>query len=128
MCSSDLAAAALVKQMNPAFGPAELQAHLEANAADLGAPGKDSAFGSGQLLLGAAPRLPLRACVVPSVIGRRLVIARQRIERAGCRVGRVRRTSSGARRAGRIASQSPRAGMHLVARARVNLTVSRGRR
>lgn len=121
------AAAALVKQVNPAFGPTELQAYLEENAADLGAPGKDPAFGSGQLLLGAAPRLPLRPCVVPSVIGRRLVIARQRIERSGCRVGRVRRARSNAR-SGRIAAQNPRAGVHLLARARVNLTVSRGRR
>ncbi len=121
------AAAALVKQMNPAFGPTELQAYLEENALDLGAPGKDSAFGSGQLLLGAAPRLALRACVVPAVIGRRLSIARQRIERAGCRVGRVRRARSRAR-AGRVATQRPRAGAHLVPRGRVNLTISRGRR
>src|SRR5207247_2856136 len=34
------AAAALVKEANPAFGPAELQAYLEDNAVDLGAPGK----------------------------------------------------------------------------------------
>ena len=32
------AAAALVKEANPAFGPAELQAYLEDHAIDLGAP------------------------------------------------------------------------------------------
>ncbi len=120
------AAAALVKQVNPAFGPTELQAYLEENAVDLGTPGKDSAFGSGQLLLRAAPRLPLRACVVPAVVGRRLSIARQRIERAGCRVGQVRRARSRAR-AGRVATQRPRPGTRLIGRGRVNLTVSRGR-
>ncbi|MEK6275732.1 MAG: S8 family serine peptidase [Actinomycetota bacterium] len=120
------AAAALVKQANPSFGPSELQAYLEDNAVDLGVSGKDSAFGSGKLMLGAAPRLALRACVVPSVVGRRLVSARQRIERAGCRVGSVRRARSRAR-VGRVAAQHPRAGKRLIARGRVNLIVSRGR-
>ncbi len=120
------AAAALVKQANPSFGPAELQAYLEEHAVDLGAPGKDSAFGSGALMLGAAPRLALRVCVVPNVVGRRLSAARQRIERAGCRVGRVRRARSRAR-AGRVAVQTPRAGVRLSPRGRVHLTVSRGR-
>jgi subtilisin family serine protease len=119
-------AAALVKQANPAFGPAELQAYLEQNALDLGAPGKDAAFGSGQLMLAAAPRLPLRACVVPAVVGRLLRSARARIERAGCRVGRVRRSRSRAR-AGRVAKQHPQPGTRLAARGHVNLTVSRGR-
>ena len=119
------AAAALVKQANPAFGPAELQAYLEENALDLGAPGKDSSFGSGELMLGAAPRLPLRACVVPAVIGRFLSSARARIERAGCRVGKVRRARARAR-VGHVAAQHPRAGTRLAPRAHVNLTVSRG--
>jgi subtilisin family serine protease len=121
------AAAALVKQVNPAFGPAELQAYLEENAVDLGAPGKDSAFGSGKLMLGAAPRLALRACVVPAVVGRRLSSARQRIERAGCRVGLVWRARSRAR-VGRVAVQHPRPGTRLTPLSRVNLTLSRGRR
>ena len=115
------AAAALVKEANPAFGPAELQAYLEDNAVDLGATGKDSAFGSGQLMLGAAPRLALRACVVPAVLGRRLRIARERIRRAGCRVGTVRRARLRGR-AGRVAVQRPRPGTHLAPLGRVNLT------
>jgi subtilisin family serine protease len=119
-------AAALVKQANPSFGPAELQAYLEENAVDLGAPGKDPAYGSGQLMLAAAPRLPLRACVVPAVVGRRLSTARARITHAGCRVGRVRRARSKAR-AGHVATQHPRPGTRLAPRAHVNLTVSRGR-
>lgn len=120
------AAAALVKEANPAFGATELQAYLEEHAVDLGATGKDSAYGSGQLMLGAAPRLPLRGCVVPSVLGRRLSTARGRIERAGCRVGRVRRVRSRTR-VGRVAVQRPRAGATLAPHGAVNLTVSRGR-
>jgi len=120
------AAAALVKEANPAFGPAELQAYLEDHAVDLGAPGRDSVFGSGQLMLGAAPRLALRACVVPALVGHSLGFARDRIKHRGCTVGRVRRARSRAR-AGRVAAQHPRPGTHLAPLAKVNLTVSRGR-
>jgi len=120
------AAAALVKETNPAFGPAELQAYLEDNAVDLGATGRDSAFGSGQLLLGAAPRLALRACVVPAVLGRRLRVARDRIRRAGCRVGTVRQARLRGR-AGRVAIQRPQAGTRLAPLGRVSLTLRRSR-
>lgn len=48
-------AAALVKQANPSFGPAQLQAFLEGRAVDQGASGKDNQFGSGRLALGAPP-------------------------------------------------------------------------
>jgi subtilisin family serine protease len=120
-------AAALVKQANPSFGPDELQSYLEQNASDLGEAGKDNAFGSGALLLSAAPRLPLRDCVVPRVVGRRTASARAEIERAGCRVGRIRRART-TTRAGRVAKQRPRAGTKVAARGKVNLTVSSGRR
>ena len=83
------AAAALVKQVNPSFGPDELQAYLQERALDLGPLGKDSIFGSGVLSLGAAPRIPLGACTVPQVVGRRTVNAKAAIRRAGCRVGRI---------------------------------------
>lgn len=119
------AAAALVKQANPGFGANELQAYLEDHALDLGIAGKDSSFGSGVLALGAAPRLPKRACVVPRVLGRRLASARTALTRAGCRLGRVRRAYSRAR-AGRVIVQRPRPGTHLAPRGRVNLTLSRG--
>jgi hypothetical protein len=51
-------AAALLKQANPTFGPAELQAGLEASATDVGPPGKDDFYGSGLLTLGKAPPAP----------------------------------------------------------------------
>ncbi|MBD0349314.1 MAG: S8 family serine peptidase, partial [Thermoleophilia bacterium] len=51
-------AAALIKQANPFFGPAQLHAALEATAADLGTPGKDNLYGAGRLALRDAPPWP----------------------------------------------------------------------
>jgi hypothetical protein len=48
-------AAALVKQMFPAYTPAQLQSFLESRAVDLGAAGKDNLYGSGRLSLGTLP-------------------------------------------------------------------------
>jgi subtilisin family serine protease len=48
-------AAALVRQSNPSWTAVQLQAYLEQHAADLGAPGKDSLFGSGGLRLPPPP-------------------------------------------------------------------------
>jgi hypothetical protein len=121
------AAAALVKQANPGFGPDELQAYLQERALDLGPVGIDSAFGSGMLSLGGAPRIALGACTVPAVVGRRTAKAKAAIRRAGCRVGRVQRARSRTR-AGRIVTQSPRPGSRLAALGRVHLTISLGRR
>ena len=71
------------------------------------------------------PPPPPARCIVPRVIGLRLAVARKRIGRANCRVGRVRRTRS--RRVGRVLAQSPRAGRRLARGARVNLVVGRRR-
>lgn len=51
-------AVALLKQANPTFGPAQLQAELEGKAVDLLASGKDTDSGSGKLALGSAPPTP----------------------------------------------------------------------
>lgn len=48
-------AAALVKQANPSFTPAQLQSFLEGRAIDQGPAGKDNSFGSGRLALGTPP-------------------------------------------------------------------------
>lgn len=45
-------AAALVKQQQPSWGPAQIQSFLESRAADLGTPGKDTSYGAGKLTLG----------------------------------------------------------------------------
>ncbi len=69
------------------------------------------------------PPAPLRRCVVPRAIGLRLAVARAKIGRANCRVGRVRRVR--ARRAGRVLSQSPRAGAVRPRGTKVKLVVGR---
>jgi subtilisin family serine protease len=120
-------AAALIKAANPSFRANELQAYLESRALDLGIPGRDTSFGVGKLALGASPRPPLRACVVPRVRGARLAVAKARIRRAGCQVGRVRSSNSRLRR-GRVIENRPGAGRRVARGTRVNLTVSRGRR
>jgi len=51
-------AAAIVKQQNMAFTPAQLQAFLEGRVRDMGAPGKDNSWGVGLLTLGT-PTIPL---------------------------------------------------------------------
>ena len=63
----------------------------------------------GILLSTVVRRTPRQApCVVPRVVGQRLAMARARIRRAHCSVGRIRRARSG--RTGRVVEQSPRAG------------------
>lgn len=51
-------AAALLKQANPDFGPAELQTALEGKTVDVGAAGKDNDSGWGRIALGSAPPVP----------------------------------------------------------------------
>ena len=70
------------------------------------------------------PAPPVR-CRVPRVIGLRLAVARSRIGRANCQVGRVRRARSRSRKAGKVLSQSPRAGSVRTRGAKVNLVVGR---
>jgi Tol biopolymer transport system component len=73
----------------------------------------------------ANPPPPPVPCVVPRVVGLRLAAAKKRITRAHCAVGRVRRVRAARRRAGRVVSQSPRAGTRRPAGAKVNLVVGR---
>jgi beta-lactam-binding protein with PASTA domain len=60
---------------------------------------------------------------VPRVVGLRLPTAKQRIRRASCAVGRIRKKRS--KRVGRVLAQSPRAGTKLPQGGRVNLVVGR---
>jgi Tol biopolymer transport system component len=62
-------------------------------------------------------------CRVPRLVGLRLAIARTKIRRAGCRLGRVRLARS--RQVGRVLSQSPRRGSQLPLRGKVQLVVGR---
>jgi Tol biopolymer transport system component len=65
------------------------------------------------------PRPPV--CHVPRVVGLRLAPAKQRIRRANCAVGRIRKKHS--KRVGRVLAQRPRAGTTLAQGGRVNLVV-----
>jgi subtilase family protein/PASTA domain-containing protein len=137
-------AAALVKQANPAFGPAELQSFLEARAIDLGAPAKDNAFGAGALSLTgvvpppAVPSPPpavtpppppvAAACRVPGLRGKTLTAARRALARAYCALGRTTRAYSPRVRRGRVIRQSVAAARRLATGSRVNVTLSRGPR
>jgi hypothetical protein len=76
--------------------------------------------------LDTVPPPPAR-CAVPRVVGKSLATARTRIQRAGCRVGSIRRARS-ARRKGTVLSQDPTAGARVALQSRVRLVVSRGRR
>src|SRR5262245_2376312 len=71
-----------------------------------------------------APPPPVR-CVVPRVIGMRLAVARNRIARANCLVGSVRRARAAQKRAGKVIAQSPKAGAVRPRAAKVSLVVGR---
>jgi beta-lactam-binding protein with PASTA domain len=60
-------------------------------------------------------------------VGKKLAQARARIVRAHCRVGKVTRKASVARKRGRVLRQTPRAGRRFRNRAKVNLVVGKGR-
>jgi uncharacterized delta-60 repeat protein len=70
----------------------------------------------------------IRFCVVPSVRGQTLAVARTRLVRAACRLGTVKRAYSRTVKRGRVVSQRPRAGARLAELTRVILIVSRGPR
>ena len=73
----------------------------------------------------APPPPAVLRCVVPRVIGMRLAVARARIGRANCRVGSVRRARAKPKKAGKVLSQSPRAGTVLARGSKVKLVVGR---
>jgi serine/threonine protein kinase len=72
------------------------------------------------------PPVSQTVCRVSNVKGRRLPIARQRITAGHCRVAHVSRVYSASVRKGRIARQSPGAGVRLKEQGKVFLVVSRG--
>jgi uncharacterized repeat protein (TIGR01451 family) len=76
----------------------------------------------------ASAPAPTRRCIVPLVRGKSLRSSRAAISRGHCRVGRVRMTFSSRIKAGRVVSQTPRAGARLAVGARVHLMVSKGKR
>jgi alpha-tubulin suppressor-like RCC1 family protein len=65
-------------------------------------------------------------CVVPRVVGRGLAVAKRRIVRAHCRVGRVVYVFSTHRQFRRVVRQSPRPGRRYAPGRKVNLRVGKG--
>ena len=59
-------AAALVKQLYPAYTVAQLQNYIEGEALDMGAPGKDNLYGWGRLYLSINNPLPTITSLSPS--------------------------------------------------------------
>ena len=75
--------------------------------------------------LGVPPRPPPLKCKVPRVIGLRLAVARKKIGQAKCITGRVRRARAAKTRAGKVLSQSPKAGSVRTRGSKVNLVVGK---
>lgn len=76
--------------------------------------------------LSATAKFILRNCVVPNVKGKSLSAARHALEAHFCSAGRVVHAFSNTVRAGRVISESPKAGTHLRRNGKVRLTVSAG--
>ncbi len=74
------------------------------------------------------PAPPPAQCVVPKLKGRTLPGARAALRRSRCRLGAVTRRYSRAVRKGRVMAQRPLPRTRRANGARVNVTVSRGRR
>ena len=75
--------------------------------------------------LGVPPPAPPVKCKVPRVIGMRLAVARKKIADANCNTGSVRRVRAAKQRAGKVLSQSPRAGLVRPRATKVNLVVGK---
>lgn len=73
-------------------------------------------------------RGPAEPCIVPKLAGTTLPVARRRLARTSCRLGRTSRTYSRKVRRGRIISQRPQAGRRVGYGTAVNVVLSRGRR
>jgi uncharacterized delta-60 repeat protein len=67
-------------------------------------------------------------CKVPNVRGKKLAVAKARIKKARCTVGKVSRKLSKRVKKGRVLSQSPRAGVTVPSGSKVNVVVSKGLR
>jgi PASTA domain len=80
------------------------------------------------VVLPAATPPPVRRCIVPRLKGKTAAAAQRAIRRSGCATGTIRRGYSGSVRRGRVISQTPRPGVRLRYRAKVNFVLSRGRR
>ena len=75
----------------------------------------------------AGPAFTPPRCVVPSVVGKKLRVAKARIKARHCRVGKLLYAKSAKKRNGRVLREKPAAGKQLKNGAKVTLVVGRGR-
>jgi hypothetical protein len=65
------------------------------------------------------------ACTVPALVGLKQSVAKQRLQRHGCKSGVVSRVKGPRAKVGKVISQTPKAGKVLAPGSRVNLKVGR---
>jgi hypothetical protein len=92
------------------------------NAVGTGAASKAS-----NAVVPKAPPPPVR-CAVPNVKGKPLARAKRKITAGHCKTGKVTTAKSKTVKKGNVIAQKPKPGTKLARGAKVNLTVSRGRR
>jgi len=63
---------------------------------------------------------------VPGLVGLALAKARTKVVGAHCRVGKLTKKASSAKKKGKVIGQSPKAGKRLQNGARVSLTIGKG--
>ncbi|MDX6697372.1 MAG: hypothetical protein QOE65_769 [Solirubrobacteraceae bacterium] len=78
----------------------------------------------GSVVAESAPKVPAKACIVPTLVGKTLAAARKALTRANCALGRTR-TRRSSRKPGTVLASSPAKGRNLPARAKVALTLAR---
>jgi hypothetical protein len=70
----------------------------------------------------------VKDCVVPKLKGKTLKAARRTLKAHDCAAGKIKHAFSNTVKKGRVVSQTPKARKRLKHRAKVNLTVSKGRK
>jgi PASTA domain-containing protein len=91
-------------------------ANWNGTVCDSGSSGSSGSTGGGT---------PKHACVVPRLVGKTLNVARGALKAAGCMLGKVKLVKASHTKRSHVLSQSPAAGRHLSAGARVNVAVGR---
>lgn len=99
----------------PGSGPGSVEVTVRTSA---GSAAGEFSYEGGS---GTTPRRHRRRCVVPRLKGKRLGVARRKLKRAHCRLGRVRGARH--RKAWRVAAQRPAGGKVLAARSRVSVVL-----
>jgi len=68
-------------------------------------------------------RFTYKACVVPQLKNKKLKVAKRRLTRAGCKLGKVKKRAGATRKTGEVAKQSPKRGVTRLPGTKVNVTL-----